>query len=65
MKNKWKATTWTDKEGFEHYSIERTHPIYGYPAVEVAETPKLQNIQQAKNWARKLNGENEQLKLFN
>ena len=64
-RNKWKATKWYDSEGFEHYSIERTHPDYGWPAVQIYTTyTKFNNYQEAVNFTKKLNGETEQISLF-
>ena len=62
---KWKATKWYDSDGFEHYCIERTHPDYGWPAVQTyGPCPKFHNYQEAVDFAKKLNGETEQMTLF-
>lgn len=48
----------------ETYWVERTHPIYGFPAVELPSQPKFTTYAQAQEYAKHLNGENKQLKLF-
>lgn len=65
-RHKWKAKRWFDEySNQEYYSIERTHPIYGFPAVEVHSSPRFATFAEYEKYAEFLNGEDEeQLKLF-
>ena len=63
--NKYRAAKWQEKDtNKEHYYVERTHPIYGYPAIEIPNQPRFETYEQAKLYAKKLNNEVEQLRLF-
>ena len=48
----------------ESYWVEKTDERYGYPAVLIPMQPRFFTYQDAVDYAKKLNGENEQLKLF-
>lgn len=61
---KYRAVEWKDRDGFTHYGVERTHPVYGFPAVEIPQQPRFNSMQEAQDFAKRLNGETEQLKLF-
>lgn len=61
---KYKAIEWKDRDGFTHYGVERTHPVYGFPAVEIPQQPRFHSLKEAQDFARHLNEDAEQLKLF-
>ena len=65
MASKYKARKSYDEVGLkEVYWVEKTDPRYGFPAVLIPKQPKFNSFQEAQDYARKLNGESEQIKLF-
>jgi len=63
---KYRAMKAFDQEAnLEYYWVERTSPEYGWPGVEIPTQPKFLTFENAKRYAKKLNGESaEQLKLL-
>lgn len=65
MATKYKARQSYDEAGLrEVYWVEKTDERYGFPAVAVPQQPRFTSFNEAEDYARKLNDEAEQLKLF-
>lgn len=62
--SKYRAVEWKDRDGFVHWFVERAHPVYGFPAVEIPQQPRFNSMQEAQDFAKRLNGDADQIRLF-